>query len=194
MPKRRRRTFTPAFKPQVVLEVLAGTRSQAEIAREQNLKPELIARWKEVALEGLQTLFQSGEQRDHDQDRIAELGRMVGRLTMEARSRKKSLGLAAIGPEARREVVLTLAAEYPVRFICPVTGWTRSGVYHEAVPTADEGRLRRALERLACQWPTYGYRRLTAMLRREGWAVNGKRVPEGQRPTMNWRGRCRQLG
>ena len=33
-----------------------------------------------------------------------------------------------------------------------------------------------ALGRLAARWPTYGYRRLTVMLRREGWSVNGKRV------------------
>jgi len=47
------------------------------------LKPELIARWKGVALEGLETLFQRGEQRDQDRDRIAELERMAGRLTTE---------------------------------------------------------------------------------------------------------------
>jgi transposase-like protein len=33
MPKRRRRAFTPQFKAQVVLEVLSGTKSQAEVAR-----------------------------------------------------------------------------------------------------------------------------------------------------------------
>lgn len=32
------------------------------------------------------------------------------------------------------------------------------------------------MQRLAGAWPTYGYRRLTAMLRREGRAVNAKRV------------------
>jgi transposase-like protein len=89
MPKRRRRSFTPQFKAQVVLEVLAGLKSQAEVARQHKLKHELIARWKEVALEGLETLFQSGEQRDQDQDRIAELERMVGRLTMELDVAKK---------------------------------------------------------------------------------------------------------
>jgi transposase-like protein len=83
MPKRRRRSFTPQFKAQVVLEVLSGLKSQAEVARQHKLKPELIARWKDIALEGLETLFQGGEQRDQDQDRIAELERMVGRLTME---------------------------------------------------------------------------------------------------------------
>ena len=89
MPKRRRRSFTPQFKAQVVLEVLSGTSSQAEAARQHRLKPELLARWKEVALEGLETLFRGGEQRDQDQDRIAELERMVGRLTMELEVAKK---------------------------------------------------------------------------------------------------------
>jgi transposase len=90
MPKRRRRTFTAEFKAQVVLEVLAGQKSQAEVARQHKLKPELIARWKEIALEGLETLFQGGEQRSQDQDRIAELERMVGRLTMELEVAKKA--------------------------------------------------------------------------------------------------------
>jgi hypothetical protein len=69
-----------------------------------------------------------------------------------------------------------LAAEYPVRLVCRATGWPRSSLYHDAAPAADEGRLRRALARLAAWWPTYGYRWLTAMLRREGWMVNGKRI------------------
>jgi hypothetical protein len=43
------------------------------------LEPELIARGKDIALDELETPFQSGERRDQDQDRIAELERMVGR-------------------------------------------------------------------------------------------------------------------
>jgi transposase-like protein len=82
MPERRRRSFTPQFKAQVVPEVLARLKSQAEIARRHKLKPELIARWEEVALEGLESLFRGGKQRDQDHERIAELERIVGRLTM----------------------------------------------------------------------------------------------------------------
>ncbi len=82
MPKRRRRSFTPQFKARVVLEVLTGLKSQAEVARQHKLKPELITRWKDIALEGLAGLFQAEGQRGQDQDRIAELERMVGRLTM----------------------------------------------------------------------------------------------------------------
>jgi len=99
MPKRRRRSFTPQFKAHVVVEVLAGLKSQAEVARQHKLKPELIARWKEIALDGLETLFRGGEQRDQDQGPIAELERMVGRLTMELEVAKKA---SALLPSALR--------------------------------------------------------------------------------------------
>ena len=47
--------------------------------------------------------------------------------------------------------------------------------YHQ--PRPDEDRPRReALVELAGQWPTYGYRRLTVRLRRQGNPVNTKRV------------------
>ena len=99
MPKRRRRSFTPQFKAQIVLEVLTGLKSSSEVARQHKLKPELIARWKAVALEGMESLFRGGEQRDQDQDRIAELERMVGRLTMELEVAKKA---SALLPSALR--------------------------------------------------------------------------------------------
>jgi transposase InsO family protein len=47
MPKRRRRSFTPQFKAQVVLEVLSGLKSQAEVARQhkdQGLTPAALRR------------------------------------------------------------------------------------------------------------------------------------------------------
>ena len=89
MPKRRRRSFTPQFKAQVVLEVLAGLKSQAEVARQHKLKPELIARWKEVALEGLETLFRGGEQRDQDQEAVFRRSQCSEQEadTLEARQR-----------------------------------------------------------------------------------------------------------
>ncbi len=63
------------------------------MARQRKQKPELIARWKEIALEGLETLFQGGEVPIQDQERIAELERMVGRLTMELEVAKKASAL-----------------------------------------------------------------------------------------------------
>lgn len=89
MPKRTRRSFTPQFKAEVVLAVLTGAQSQAELCRRHGLKPELVALWKKTALERLPALFQ-GEQRDgHEAARVAELERLVGRLTLELDVAKK---------------------------------------------------------------------------------------------------------
>jgi putative transposase len=71
---------------------------------------------------------------------------------------------------------MALTQDYPARLVCRATGWPRSSLYLRAAPPADEEELRRAVARLAGAWPTYGYRRLTALLRREGWRANGKRV------------------
>lgn len=68
-----------------------------------------------------------------------------------------------------------LAPEYPVKTICGVLELPRSSYYHQPNLQADKS-LRAALVAQAEAWPTYGYRRLTAQLRREGWQVNHKRI------------------
>jgi transposase InsO family protein len=72
--------------------------------------------------------------------------------------------------------VTHLASEYPVRWLCRLLDCPRAGLYRAPTVAADEAQLRHAIERTAGTWPTYGYRRVTAMLRRDGWAVNAKRV------------------
>jgi putative transposase len=71
---------------------------------------------------------------------------------------------------------MTLAETYPIRLVCRLLGVPRSSVYYTPQPAADEAMLKTALLDLAGEWPTYGYRRLTAMLKRLGWRVNAKRV------------------
>lgn len=70
---------------------------------------------------------------------------------------------------------MKLAEEYPVARVCQTLGYPRSSYYQPRSKPADPA-LRQSLTRLAATWPTYGYRRLTAQLRREGWTVNPKRV------------------
>jgi putative transposase len=72
---------------------------------------------------------------------------------------------------------MKLAKTYPIRVVCRLLGVPRSSVYYTPEPVPDaKAMLKSALLDLAGQWPTYGYRRLTAMLRRLGWTVNTKRV------------------
>jgi transposase InsO family protein len=72
---------------------------------------------------------------------------------------------------------MSLVGDYPARLVCRLLDFPRCQLYRQpdTDPAAD-APLRESLRRLAGQWPTYGYRRLTALLRREGQPVNGKRV------------------
>ena len=62
------------------------------------------------------------------------------------------------------------------RFACRVLGQHRSTWRKVAVVVEDEAALTDAIVALALQYGRYGYRRITALLRRDGWTVNVKRV------------------
>lgn len=85
----KRRDFTPDFKAQVVLEDLTGVKSPAGICREHRLRSETLSRWKAEFLERAPMVFETKQSRSEEQERIAELERMVGRLTMELEAAKK---------------------------------------------------------------------------------------------------------
>ena len=68
-----------------------------------------------------------------------------------------------------------MQTDYPVKTICAVLDLARSSFYRIRA-VVEDGDLRAALLDLAGQYPTYGYRRLTALLKRAGWAVNHKRI------------------
>lgn len=63
--------------------------------------------------------------------------------------------------------------------MCALTGVSRASYYrywHRIAPRREETELRDVLQRLAVGHRHYGYRRLTELLHRAGWAVNHKRV------------------
>ena len=87
-----RRELSPHFKVQVVLEALKGDRTQASICREYNISPELLRGWKRQFLERAHLVFTSGGN-SKEQQRIAELERLVGKLTYELTVSKKLFNL-----------------------------------------------------------------------------------------------------
>ena len=86
----RRRKFTPEFKAQVVLEELTGVKDKAEVCREYRLSRQLFSRWRAEFVERAPEIFATERSRGDEQERIAELERMIGRLTMELEVAKKA--------------------------------------------------------------------------------------------------------
>ena len=60
---------------------------------------------------------------------------------------------------------------------CRALGWPRASYYRAQRPAAEaDMSLRSLIQQVALEWPAYGYRRITAELRRRGQVVNRKRV------------------
>jgi transposase-like protein len=88
---KKRRSFAPDLKFQIVLELLAGEKSAAQLCREHRISETSLSRWRQHFLEQGARVFGRKEHSSAEQERIAELERMIGRLTMELTAAKKAL-------------------------------------------------------------------------------------------------------
>ena len=83
-----------------------------------------------------------------------------------------------LSPSKRRKAILRVQRKFGVseRRACTVLGQVRKTQRRTPRVTDDEERLRVRIFELATQYGRYGYRRITALLRQEGWQVNHKKI------------------
>ena len=89
---RKQRQFTAQFKLETVLEVLKGEKPIAQICRERHVTDSLVYKWRGEFLEKAPGIFEgkvSSSQASQTNERIAELERLIGQLTMENALLKK---------------------------------------------------------------------------------------------------------
>jgi len=86
-----RRKYDPEFKVRVVLEMISGQKGLMQSSREYGIKDSVLSRWKQEFLERAAQIFEQPKAKNQEEERIAELERMVGRLTMQLEAAKKVL-------------------------------------------------------------------------------------------------------
>lgn len=88
------RRHTARFKFETVMESLRGEKTKAEICRERNLTKSLLWKWEQAFLERGPAVFENDQAQEQAlaerNERIADLERLVGRLTLENDVLKKS--------------------------------------------------------------------------------------------------------
>ena len=92
MARQSRRKFSAEFKLDTVLEALRGEKSVAQICRERDITESLYHKWKAILQERAVEIFEDRRSAVEDGRgrQIAELERLVGRLTMEVEVLKKA--------------------------------------------------------------------------------------------------------
>lgn len=88
-----------------------------------------------------------------------------------------------VSPSSRRRAVKLVIEEGLGRAAqaCRALGLPRSSYYRVGSVSVESHKVRTRIVALSQKHPRYGYRRITALLRREGMAVNAKRVQRMRR-------------
>jgi transposase len=103
---KKQRTFTAEFKRQVVEELVSGVSRPAQICRRHNISSSLLYRWKRQYGQG--KFGNEPTEIAAMQDRIEQLERLVGKLTLENEFLKKALQNAIGQAEKRGSSSLTI--------------------------------------------------------------------------------------
>ena len=96
--KQKRRTYSPEYKLETIMEVVRGEKGVAQICRERGIKDSLLYKWKQQFEERASNIFAdqrgSGQSKENAQEeKIAELERIIGQLTVENTILKKARSL-----------------------------------------------------------------------------------------------------
>jgi transposase-like protein len=90
-----KKSYTAAFKAQVVLELLKETKSLSQLASEHGVHATVLREWKLVALKGLPDVFEKRdsvtETKAAYERQLEELYAEIGRLTTHVAFLKKKL-------------------------------------------------------------------------------------------------------
>lgn len=172
---RERRNFSNDFKKQIVKSIVSGLVAQAELARQYKISPVMINCWKKDYKAG--KFFENVSSYDmvRHELRIRELEGLIGRLTLENEILKKTINLDT--REKRRFIHSNLKGLVPIKRWCKIVGIKLSTYYYKPKrPKPSDMDLAEKIEKIALDFPSYGYRRITAALHRDKIKVNHKRV------------------
>lgn len=90
-----KKVYTPAFKAQVVLELLKEEKSLGQLSSEHGVHPNVLRDWKVLAVKGMPSLFERrdtvAEQSAAHEKQLEDLYAEIGRLTTQLNWLKKKL-------------------------------------------------------------------------------------------------------
>lgn len=92
-----RKHYSPAFKAQLVHEVLREEKTISQVAAEHGIHPNQLHKWRSIAVEGLPGLFSRSDstaalKAAHEQQ-VEDLYAQIGRLTTQLAWLKRKSGL-----------------------------------------------------------------------------------------------------
>ena len=180
---RKRKSYSAEFKTRVVLELLGGEETVAQIASKYEITPKSLIDWKKQFLENASLVFDVGSATKAYKDEIEELktendalAKKLGKTTIErdwAVGKLKSLGLSN-----KKDLVTPKLKNLSMARQCEIIDLNRSTLYYEPKPISDNDLkiMKRIDEIYTDISSTYGYRFMHRQLLEDGFSIGVNKV------------------
>lgn len=96
--KRERRSFDKEFKEEVIRLVTTGGRKVSEVARDLDIHPNVIHRWKREYLEGSEDAFPGKGHMKPEEEELRKIKKTLADVTEERDILKKALAIFSKHP------------------------------------------------------------------------------------------------
>ena len=182
---RKKRSFSPDFKTKVVLELLSGEKTVAQLASKYEITPNSLNQWKKRFLENASMAFDVGKATQGFKEEIDDLkqendalAKKLGKTTIE---RDWAVGkLKSLDSSIKRGLVESKQANSAVSLArqCELVAVSRSNLYYQPKPTSEKdlGMMNRIDEIYTDISSTYGYRFMHQQLLEDGFSVGKNKV------------------
>ncbi|MBT4002182.1 MAG: IS3 family transposase [Chloroflexi bacterium] len=155
--------------------MLSQEKTAEEISRVLEISKQTYYRWRKE-YRGL-NMTQAKKLKELEKEN-ARLKTLVADLSLDNAIIKEVLSKKIASPDRRRQAVKQVidAMDVSERRACRAIQQPRSTQRYPKVIPGDEELIRSKVIELASQYGRYGYRRVTALLRNQGWIINHKRI------------------
>lgn len=132
----KRTQYPPNEKAKIVIEIIQGNQSIAELSSIYGINPNMLNRWKREALEGLPQVFERSskkiKQEQSTQQEIDELYKQIGKLTTQNEWLKKN-PVSNFTIEERKALIDYEDASLSIHQQTQLSDINRSSLYYQPV-------------------------------------------------------------
>ena len=181
---RKRKAYSAEFKTKVVLELLSGEHTVAQIASRYEITAKSLTDWKKQFLANASLAFDIGGATKAYKDEIDALkeendalAKKLGKTTIERDWLQGKLN-SSVSLKNRKELVKTELTTIAIIRQCELLEINRSTLYYEAKPIKDENiKIMNRIDEIYTEISsTYGYRFMHKQLLQEGYAIGVNKV------------------
>ena len=185
----KRKSYNADFKAKLVLEVLEGEATVNEIASKYEVLPLSLRNWKKQFLENMSLAFDKSTVVKEYKDEIEELKKSkdaIAKKLGETIVDKEFLEgkLVSLASSKERKSLLDTKLELSLNRQCSLLKISKSSLYYEPVKpfsTSREIKLLNRIDDIYEEFPSYGYRRMSKQLQRDGYNIGKKLVKKAMK-------------